>query len=73
MTRESPINDIYYLEASLARLVCHYKPLANKQLLSKICIAINTIMLHDDFDQIANRDCSYLKMKNYWQWRYNTI
>ncbi|MFT6902528.1 MAG: hypothetical protein ACJAXS_002740 [Colwellia sp.] len=71
MTKESPIVDIYYLEAWLEGFVCDCKPSANKQLLAKICVAINAIMQHDDFDQIADHHCSYHKMKNYWQWRYD--
>ena len=73
MITKSPIVDIDYLEARLESLVCHCKPLANKLSLAKICMAINAIILHEDFDQIAERHCSYHKMKNYWQWRYHTI
>ncbi|TWX65332.1 hypothetical protein [Colwellia sp. C1TZA3] len=70
MTTESPIVDICYLEAWLESFVCDCKPLANKQSLAKICIAINAIIQHEDFNQLADRHCSYHKMKNYWQWRY---
>jgi hypothetical protein len=50
MTTESPIVDIYYLEAWLETFVCGSKPSAKKQSLAKICAAINTIIQHDDFD-----------------------
>ena len=50
MTTESPIVDIYQLEARLESPVCHCKPSTNKQSLAKICTAINVIILHDDFD-----------------------
>jgi hypothetical protein len=70
MTTESPIVDICYLEAWLESFVYNCKPLANKQSLAKICIAINAIIQHEDFNQLADHYCSYHKMKNYWQWRY---
>ncbi|MFT6918515.1 MAG: hypothetical protein ACJA2G_001133 [Cognaticolwellia sp.] len=71
MTTESPIVDIYCLKTWLETFVCDCKPLANKQSLARICVAINAIMQHDDFDQITDNHCSYHKMKNYWQWRYD--
>ncbi|AZQ85160.1 hypothetical protein EKO29_14940 [Colwellia sp. Arc7-635] len=70
MTTESPAVDICYLEAWLESFISTYNQSANKQLLAKICVGINAIIQHDDFDQIADRHCSYHKMKNFWQWRY---
>jgi len=70
MTTESPVVDICYLEAWLETFISGYHSTASKQSLEKICIGINAIIQHDDFDQIADRCCSYHKMRNYWQRRY---
>ena len=70
MITESPSIDIYCLEAWLENFISSYSLSGNKQLLAKICLGINAIIQHDDFDQIADNHCSYYKMKNYWLWRY---
>jgi|TARA_R110002094_G_scaffold142595_1_gene132952 hypothetical protein len=70
MNAESATIDICYLEAWLEKFISSYNLSGNKQLLAKICLGINAIIQHDDFDQIADNHCSYYKMKNYWFWRY---
>lgn len=70
MTTELPTLDICYLEAWLENFLSSYNESANKQLLANICLGINAIIQHDDFEQIFDRHCSYYKMRNYWQWRY---
>ncbi|WP_085299190.1 hypothetical protein [Cognaticolwellia mytili] len=70
MTTELPVAEISYLEAWLESFISSYSQSSNKQLLAKICLGVNAIMQHDDFDQLADRHCSYYKMKNYWLWRY---
>jgi hypothetical protein len=72
MTTELPIADINYLEAWLESFICSYSDShsSNKQLLAKICLGVNAIIQHDDFEQLADKHCSYYKMKNYWLWRY---
>jgi len=70
MNTELPSVDIGYLELWLESFICRYNQSANKQLLANICLGINAIIQHDDFDHITDRHCSYHRMKNYWQWRY---
>lgn len=71
MKAESTPVEIDYLEAWLASFICSYNQSSNKQLLAKICVGINAVIQHDDFDQIADKHCCYYKMKNYWSWRYS--
>ncbi len=70
MFNELPVADIRNLEIWLESFISSYKRSPNKQLLAKICLGVNAIMQHDDFDQLADQHCSYYKMKNYWLWRY---
>ena len=70
MTTELPIADISFLEDWLKMFISNYSHSPNKQLLAKICLSVAAIMQHDDFEQLADRHCSYYKMKSYWLWRY---
>ncbi|UUO22673.1 hypothetical protein FGD67_05355 [Colwellia sp. M166] len=70
MKTESVTVELDCLEAWLENFISSYNQSGNKQLLAKICAAINAIIQHDDFEKVADSHCSYLKMQNYWLWRY---
>ncbi|WP_077285596.1 hypothetical protein [Cognaticolwellia aestuarii] len=72
MATEPTMIEIDCLEAWLESFITNFNQSSNKQLLAKICVGINAIIQHDDFEQIADSHCSYYKMKNYWLWRYNS-
>lgn len=62
--------DISSLEVFLINMLNNYKHSANRQTLAKICLGVNAVIQHEDFDQIADKHCSYYRMQNYWLWRY---
>jgi hypothetical protein len=68
ITEQSKV-DINSLEYWLNVLIKRYNLSANKQSIESICININAIIEHEDFDQLADCYCCYHKMKTYWQWR----
>jgi hypothetical protein len=64
-------SDISYLESWLGVCLTCYCQSANSQLLAHICLSVDAIIQHEDFEQLDNRYCHYLKMRNYWlaQWQ----
>jgi|TARA_R110002060_G_scaffold27171_3_gene36952 hypothetical protein len=65
--------DIYSLESLLQVFIQRYNASANKKSLETICVGINAIIEHEDFDLLADCHCRYHKMQMYWQWRYHAV
>ena len=70
MTTELPVNNISNLEVWLDNFIRQFGHSSNKQLLTKICLVVNAIMQHEDFELMRDKHCRYYKMKKYWLWRY---
>lgn len=73
LVEQPSFNEIYQLEIQLGRCIRDSAPTLNVNSVSKICKAVNAIMSHDDFEQLSDNYCQYVKMQQYWLARFQSL